>query len=236
MPSLYVLSGDDAGRSFDFAGTVVLGRVKGVDWILRSSSVSRRHARLEPVEDGWELVDLGSSNGTSLGGRRIERVRLTDGDVLRLGDCELRFRSDAPATNEPVASIEPEPEEDALETELELEGDWEDAAPADPAPAPLRTPQGARPAATRTDRGERAASPLDRASAAPGGERDVLQYKRVEQRAGLFAADLSQQPVWMRWLAYLLAVGLFLAFAFGAYQLTLTLRRQGEPPPEVETF
>jgi pSer/pThr/pTyr-binding forkhead associated (FHA) protein len=49
MPTLFVLSGNDVGRSFYFDGPVVLGRVQDVDFTLRSVSVSRRHARLEPV-------------------------------------------------------------------------------------------------------------------------------------------------------------------------------------------
>lgn len=224
MPTLFVLSGDDVGRSFDFDGPVVLGRIKDVDFTLRSASVSRRHARLEPVDGGWELVDLGSSNGTSLRGRRIERARLSDGDVLRLGDCEVRFRCEAPVVREAPSAASPDsgswPDSESWGEEIELEDDLESDAP----PAPVRQ-------TIRLAERDLAASSAPRVARSR-----VLQYKRVEQRRGFFAADLSQQPLWARGLVYLLAAGLFAALALGAYRLTLTLRRQAAPPPEVEAL
>lgn len=234
MPTLFVLSGDDVGRSFEFDGPVVVGRIKEVDFTLRSVSVSRRHARLEPVQGGWDVVDLGSSNGTSLGGRRIERVRLADGDVLRLGDCEVRFRC-AATTSELSA-----PHQDAgggFEEELELEPDDEQGADARPETPRAAASARARPAprapgTTGPTRPTRSPQP----SPASDGTRRVLQYKRVEQRRGVLAADLGQQPAWVRWSVYLFAVALFAALAFGAYRLTLTLRRQVAPPLEAESF
>jgi len=57
-----------------------------------SMRVSSRHAAVRAVGDGFELVDLGSTNGTTLNGDAIQRVRLEDGDSIRLGDdVELVF-------------------------------------------------------------------------------------------------------------------------------------------------
>ena len=53
---------------------------------------SARHARFEPRQDGVWVQDLGSTNGTYLNGMRLERPRrLTTGDVVRVGETDLRF-------------------------------------------------------------------------------------------------------------------------------------------------
>lgn len=53
---------------------------------------SARHARFEPREDGVWVQDLGSTNGTYLNGARLERPRrLTPGDIVRIGDTDLRY-------------------------------------------------------------------------------------------------------------------------------------------------
>lgn len=53
---------------------------------------SGRHARVESGLDGTWVVDLGSTNGTFLNGERLEgRRRLHEGDLLQVGDTELRF-------------------------------------------------------------------------------------------------------------------------------------------------
>jgi FHA domain len=53
---------------------------------------SARHARFEPRQDGVWVQDLGSTNGTFLNGARLEHPRrLTSGDVVRVGETDLRF-------------------------------------------------------------------------------------------------------------------------------------------------
>jgi pSer/pThr/pTyr-binding forkhead associated (FHA) protein len=53
---------------------------------------SARHVRIEPRRDGVWVHDLGSTNGTYVNGVRIDRPRkLLDGDVVRVGETELRF-------------------------------------------------------------------------------------------------------------------------------------------------
>jgi len=53
---------------------------------------SARHVRIEPRRDGVWVSDLGSTNGTFVNGVRIERARkLVPGDVVRVGETELRF-------------------------------------------------------------------------------------------------------------------------------------------------
>ena len=53
---------------------------------------SGSHARFEPRQDGVWIEDVGSTNGTYLNGIRISRPRkLSPGDVVRVGETDLRF-------------------------------------------------------------------------------------------------------------------------------------------------
>jgi hypothetical protein len=66
--------------------TVRIGRGPGATLRLADLSVSRFHAELRPVEDGWLLRDLGSMNGTHLNGLRITTpVKVRPGDHIRFG-------------------------------------------------------------------------------------------------------------------------------------------------------
>jgi hypothetical protein len=55
---------------------------------------SGRHARFESRRDGVWLEDIGSTNGTFVNGIRLTRERrLAPGDVVRIGETDLRFES-----------------------------------------------------------------------------------------------------------------------------------------------
>ena len=70
-------------------GTIVVGRSRGCDVVLPQPTVSRQHVELRALDGAWLAVDLGSSNGTWLMGRRVGRARVTPGDELVLGDCPV---------------------------------------------------------------------------------------------------------------------------------------------------
>lgn len=81
--------------------TFSLGRAKDNNVVFTSNKVSRRHA-LVHAQGGAEfsLVDLGSSNGTHLNGRRvIQPVALQHGDVIQIGEQSLVFRLEDSPTN-----------------------------------------------------------------------------------------------------------------------------------------
>jgi FHA domain len=60
----------------------------------RDEYASSSHARVEPRRDGVWLEDIGSTNGTYLNGIRLTRPkRLTTGDIVRIGETELRYES-----------------------------------------------------------------------------------------------------------------------------------------------
>jgi pSer/pThr/pTyr-binding forkhead associated (FHA) protein len=55
---------------------------------------SARHARVEPRRDGVWVEDIGSTNGTFLNGNKLTRPRkLTSGDIVRVGETELRYEA-----------------------------------------------------------------------------------------------------------------------------------------------
>lgn len=75
-------------------GENLIGRVDhGAVWV-DSPSVSRRHARIVIEADSAILEDLGSKNGTFVGGQRISKpTPLCDGDQFRVGRVNLHFRA-----------------------------------------------------------------------------------------------------------------------------------------------
>jgi pSer/pThr/pTyr-binding forkhead associated (FHA) protein len=72
-------------------GKVVLGRSKDSDLQVEDANVSRRHAELRREGPAWWLVDLGSTNGTELNGKRVQRAKLNDGDTITLGATDVVF-------------------------------------------------------------------------------------------------------------------------------------------------
>ena len=83
-------------------GENLIGRdPDGALWI-DHPSVSRRHARIVVTEGQAALEDLGSKNGTFLGGKRLEKKTvLADGDQVRLGPESMVFRTMSAQTTRP---------------------------------------------------------------------------------------------------------------------------------------
>jgi len=86
VPTLNLVSGPAAGRRFDVVQEQVLGR-EGADITIPDPEISRAHARLSPHDEGIEVHDLNSSNGTF-----VNDIRITAPTVIRPGD-QVRFGS-----------------------------------------------------------------------------------------------------------------------------------------------
>lgn len=71
--------------------TVTIGRTRDNVVSLPGPLISRRHAALEWKDGEWRLRDLGSTNGTLVGGQRIREIGLTDGSRFIIGDFALRL-------------------------------------------------------------------------------------------------------------------------------------------------
>ena len=93
---LVVLKSPELAHGSDYelnSSQLTIGRGGQNDIALpRDEYASARHARFEPRQDGVWVQDLGSTNGTYLNGARLERPRrLTPGDIVRVGDTDLRY-------------------------------------------------------------------------------------------------------------------------------------------------
>lgn len=86
-------SNHDLGRYAVIESSVSIGRGLDVDLPLQDNGVSRHHLRIDRDEDGsYRLSDLGSMNGTHVGGEPVTEPRLLrDGDKIFAGDTVLRF-------------------------------------------------------------------------------------------------------------------------------------------------
>jgi hypothetical protein len=70
---------------------VVLGRSGDCDIQLSDTNVSRRHAELRQEGASYWMVDLGSTNGMEVNGKRVKRAKLRDGDTVTLGSTDVVF-------------------------------------------------------------------------------------------------------------------------------------------------
>ncbi|MCE9546635.1 MAG: FHA domain-containing protein [Planctomycetia bacterium] len=105
MPSLFVIQGRDQGHRFDLEEpSLFIGRDIANDVRLQDTEVSRRHAELRRTEQGYELVDLGSSNGSYVNGEKITTRLLSSGDQVQLGRTMMLFTGTGEATQPVMAS------------------------------------------------------------------------------------------------------------------------------------
>jgi len=77
------------------SAALLVGRGSGNDVNLaRDEFASSNHARVEPRRDGVWVEDVGSTNGTYLNGIRLTHAkRLAPGDILRVGQTEMRYEA-----------------------------------------------------------------------------------------------------------------------------------------------
>ncbi len=70
---------------------MVLGRDESCDISLDSRYVSRFQNLFLETSDGWMMIDLSSTNGSFVNGRRVREHRLRDGDLIAVGHHQMRF-------------------------------------------------------------------------------------------------------------------------------------------------
>ena len=82
----------DGKRMVVGAGGATIGRSRDCDVVLADGNVSRHHAEVRPRGDGWMIADLGSTNGVTVNGARIEQAQLLRaGDRIEVGTTVLTF-------------------------------------------------------------------------------------------------------------------------------------------------
>jgi FhaA, N-terminal domain/FHA domain len=75
--------------------STVIGRSKDCDIRLTDPNVSRRHAEVRQEGSAYWILDLGSTNGLTVNGRRQQRAQLQNEDRITVGSTELVFRRSA---------------------------------------------------------------------------------------------------------------------------------------------
>ena len=87
-----VSDGPDRGREVDSEGAeLAIGTSEGNQLVLADPTASRHHCVISASPDGFVLRDLGSMNGTMLGGFRVREAVLTPGAIIGIGRSRLIF-------------------------------------------------------------------------------------------------------------------------------------------------
>lgn len=111
MAKLVLLSEGMTGRSFDLAGEkITIGRLDDNAFQIPEPSVSSHHCEI--VKKGNEFVvrDLNSTNGTFINGEPVTESSLKPGQILRLGQIEMRLETGAPPGKIPLDQTRPMPQ------------------------------------------------------------------------------------------------------------------------------
>jgi hypothetical protein len=106
--TLRLSSGPGAGQEIEIERELVVGR-EGCDVTIDDSELSRRHAAFRPAENGVEVEDLGSLNGTFVDGERISGTRVvTLTAKIKLGTSEGSLELAAADVTRAAAVIKPD--------------------------------------------------------------------------------------------------------------------------------
>ena len=102
-PAVTLLLLDGSSRTYQVhEGSNILGRSNDADFRLPDTGVSRQHA--EVIWDGQTafLVDLQSTNGTTVNDQLVENWELADGDVITVGHSSIEVRIVGPRYSQPA--------------------------------------------------------------------------------------------------------------------------------------
>jgi len=79
-------------RVADLNREIAVGRTEGNDLVLNHPSVSRKHARFEPRDERWWIIDLKSTNGVKVNGNLITEAEVNPGDKILVGSVQLELK------------------------------------------------------------------------------------------------------------------------------------------------
>jgi len=133
---------DGRALRFDAPRLLRIGRSIEADVVLAAGSVSRQHAELRPVENGWVLVDSGSQYGTYVDGRRVTEHMISGQITVQCGPPAAG--STLRITPDPVASA-PAPAPVQAPMPVPVPAPPSGPVPSVPPPPPTDRPQGQTP-------------------------------------------------------------------------------------------
>lgn len=89
--SLLLIEGDLDESEFILGENTSIGRSPSNDICLKESKVSRQHAAINVRNGHYVMIDLKSSNGILVNGRKVEEAYLQDGDIITVGSFKFQF-------------------------------------------------------------------------------------------------------------------------------------------------
>lgn len=106
---LRVVTGSEAGKVFVLGNSAVIGREEAADIRMPAGTVSRRHCHLFRRRGSYWVTDLGATNPTLVNGKALPLAPLGDGDVLTVGEFELKMLGPQNRENpEPPTASDPQ--------------------------------------------------------------------------------------------------------------------------------
>ena len=117
---LIIRTGTLKGKEIPVVGELTIGRSRENIIQLDDLQVSRKHARIAERDGSLYLLDVGSGNGTYIGGKRVIEHRLEDGDIFRIGRQQLQYRADPSrkqAAAQPDDKVKPPVDSEPADTE-----------------------------------------------------------------------------------------------------------------------
>jgi hypothetical protein len=87
------LQGTQRGELLTLSPVSTVGTDPMCTIVLNDKFMSSRHAEIKAENGVWVLRDSGSTNGTYVNNRRVDRTELVDNDVLKFGNALLKFKS-----------------------------------------------------------------------------------------------------------------------------------------------
>src|SRR5688500_3110890 len=100
--NIFLITGQAIGRKFRMrAGQILFaGRSASTDIFIDENLVSRRHAKFAWLNDEVKVMDLGSTNGTFVNGRKVQAATLKSGDKVQIGQTLMKvYFSDDPSAD-----------------------------------------------------------------------------------------------------------------------------------------
>lgn len=217
---------------------VVIGRQPPRGIAIVHATISREHARVFAREGGLAVADLNSSNGTFVNGAKVSRADLKHGDVLRLGQVELRVDLG-------LGEVEKPRSKDAgvaKPSAAELFGDDDGGIRLEEDHLRLDVHSG-------VDRPSGATSTFISPPSAPGGGlappppksvyADAIRRPEDPRRTGnVLTADVAQQSTFRRFVTIVVALAIAGGLFYGAMTMMETVTPDAgfgdEPPPAAD--
>ena len=87
------MQGPQRGELFTLSPATVIGKDPSCNIVLQDSFMSSKHAEIKAEAGIWVLKDMGSTNGTFVNDKRVEKQELVDNDMIMFGKCLVKFKS-----------------------------------------------------------------------------------------------------------------------------------------------